>query len=64
MFALAMSISLLLWWLGDFGGLEIFGRYMPTLQERQPAEAHELFDQFFILRLLVAVSFVPLMLVD
>ena len=63
MFALAMSISLLLWWLGDFGGLEVFGRYMPTLQERQPADAHKLFDQFFILRLLVAISFVPLMLV-
>ena len=63
MFALAMSISLLLWWLGDFGGLEVFGRYMPTLQERQPQEAHELFDQFFILRLLVAISLVPLMLV-
>ncbi len=63
MFALAMSISLLLWWLGDFGGLEVFGRYMPTLQERQPEEAHELFNQFFILRLFVAISFVPLMLV-
>ncbi len=63
MFALAMSISLLLWWVGDFGGLEVFGRYMPALLERQPEQAHELFNQFFILRVLVAVALVPFMLI-
>ncbi len=32
-FALAMATSLLLWWVGDFGGLEVFGRHIPPLQK-------------------------------
>ena len=62
-FALAMAISLLLWWVGDFGGLEVFGRHIPILQERDPEQARRLFGQAFILRLVVAISLTPLMLV-
>ncbi|MCO6452102.1 MAG: oligosaccharide flippase family protein [Caldilineales bacterium] len=60
--ALAMSISLLLWWVGDFGGLEIFGRYIPRLQERDPNSARKLVGQFFSLRVLVALPLPFLML--
>jgi PST family polysaccharide transporter len=62
-FALAMSISLLLWWVGDLGGLEVFGRHIPPLQEKDPASARKLFGQAFILRLLIAFSLIPLMLI-
>lgn len=61
-FALAMSISLLLWWLGDFGGLEVFGRFLPGLTERDPNAARRLFGQMFLLRCGVGLSLVPLML--
>ncbi len=61
-FALAMSTSLLLWWVGDLGGLEVFGRFIPPLQEKNPDAAHELFGQAFILRVLIALSLIPLML--
>jgi PST family polysaccharide transporter len=62
-FALAMSISLLLWWVGDLGGLEVFGRHIPPLQEKDPDAAHKLFGQAFILRVIIALSLIPLMLV-
>ena len=62
-FALATAISLLLWWAGDFGGLEVFGRHLPTLREKNPEEARQLFAQTFLLRVLVAVLLIPLMLV-
>ena len=62
-FALAMSISLLLWWVGDLGGLEVFGRHIPPLSEKAPDAARELFGQAFILRLIIALSLIPLMLV-
>lgn len=62
-FALAMSISLLLWWVGDFGGLEVFGRFLPGLDERDPRAARRLFGQMFLLRCLVGLSLVPFMLV-
>lgn len=62
-FALAMSISLLLWWAGDFGGLEVFGRFMPGLKEKKPEDAQQLFSQTFILRLIVALLLIPFMLV-
>ena len=62
-FALATAISLLLWWAGDFGGLEVFGRYLPTLREKKPKEARELFAQTFLLRVLVAMLLIPLMLI-
>ena len=62
-FALAMSISLLLWWAGDLGGLEVFGRHIPPLSEKDPDAARELFGQAFILRILIAFSLIPLMLV-
>lgn len=61
-FALAMAISLLLWWLGDLGGLEVFGRYIPVWQERQPEQARKLFGQMFWIRCLIGASLVPLML--
>ena len=61
-FALAMSLSLLLWWVGDLGGLEVFGRHMPLLTERDPDAARQLFGQAFLVRLLIAVSLIPLML--
>jgi O-antigen/teichoic acid export membrane protein len=62
-FALATAISLLLWWAGDFGGLEVFGRHLPTLREKNPEEARQLFAQTFLLRVLVAILLIPLMLV-
>ena len=62
-FALAMSISLLLWWVGDLGGLEVFGRHIPPLQERNPDAARELFGQAFLLRIFIALALVPLMLI-
>ncbi len=62
-FALATAISLLLWWAGDFGGLEVFGRHLPTLREKEPEIASQLFVQTFLLRVLVAVLLIPLMLV-
>jgi len=62
-FALATAISLLLWWAGDFGGLEVFGRHLPTLREKKPQEARELFAQTFLLRVLVAILIIPLMLI-
>jgi len=61
-FALAMSISLLLWWVGDLGGLEVFGRHIPILQERNPEAARQLFGQAFILRLIIALALIPAML--
>ncbi len=61
-FALAMSTSLLLWWVGDLGGLEVFGRFIPPLLEKAPAKAHKLFGQVFILRVLIALALIPLML--
>ena len=61
-FALAMSTSLLLWWVGDLGGLEVFGRYIPPLLEKAPEKAHELFGQVFLLRVLIALALIPLML--
>jgi len=61
-FALAMSISLLLWWVGDLGGLEVFGRHIPPLQERNPKAARTLFGQAFILRFLIALGLIPTML--
>ncbi|NOX61861.1 MAG: hypothetical protein GXP42_07930 [Chloroflexi bacterium] len=61
-FALAMSLSLLLWWVGDFGGLEVFGRHMPQLIERKPKAASKLFGQAFLLRLLVGLSLPFMML--
>ncbi len=62
-FALAMSLSLLLWWVGDLGGLEVFGRHIPPLSRNDPDAARELFGQAFILRVLIAFSLIPLMLV-
>ncbi len=62
-FALATAISLLLWWVGDLGGLEVFGRYIPIWQERQPEQARKLFGQMFWIRCLIGASLVPLMLV-
>ncbi len=62
-FALAMSISLLLWWVGDFGGLEVFGRFLPGLAERDPGAARRLFGQMFLLRCPVGLSLVPFMLI-
>ena len=62
-FALAMSTSLLLWWVGDLGGLEVFGRFIPPLLEKAPEKAHKLFGQVFILRVLIALALIPLMLV-
>lgn len=62
-FALAMSISLLLWWVGDLGGLEVFGRYIPVWQTRQPEQARKLFGQMFWIRCLIAATLAPLMLV-
>jgi len=61
-FALAMSLSLLLWWVGDLGGLEVFGRHMPPLLEKDPDAAHKLFGQAFVLRVLIALSLIPIML--
>lgn len=61
-FALAMSLSLLLWWVGDLGGLEVFGRHMPVLTERDPDAARQLFGQAFFVRLLIALSLIPFML--
>jgi len=55
-FALAMSLSLLLWWVGDLGGLEVFGRHIPPLLEKDPARARELFGQSFLVRALIALS--------
>lgn len=55
-FTLAMATSLLLWWVGDFGGLEVFGRHIPSLQEHDPGGAKKLFGQAFLLRLLVGLS--------
>ncbi len=60
--ALAMAISLLLWWAGDFGGLEVFGRHIPSLLDRKPEDARQLFSQTFLLRVLVAISLIPIML--
>ncbi len=60
-FALAMSLSLLLWWAGDLGGLEVFGRHIPPLLERDPDKAHMLFGQTFLVRLLIALMLVPAM---
>ncbi len=55
-FALAMSLSLLLWWVGDLGGLEVFGRHIPPLLEKDPDRAHELFGQSFVVRVIIALS--------
>lgn len=55
-FTLAMATSLLLWWVGDFGGLEVFGRFIPALQQQEPDRARRLFGQAFLLRLLVGFS--------
>ncbi len=55
-FALAMSLSLLLWWVGDFGGLEVFGRHMPRLIARDREAAKKLFGQTFLLRLMVGLT--------
>ena len=60
-FALAMSISLLLWWVGDLGGLEVFGRHIPTLLEKDPERARALFGQTFLVRVGIALSLIPLM---
>lgn len=62
-FALAMATSLLLWWLGDFGGLEVFGRHIPQLQKQDTAKARMLVGQTFLLRLLIALALPPAMLV-
>ncbi len=62
-FALAMSISLLLWWAGDLGGLEVFGRHIPSLSERSPQAARKLFGQALLLRIIIALSLIPLMLI-
>ena len=62
-FALAMSISLLLWWVGDLGGLEVFGRHIPPLLEREPDRARALFGQTFLVRLGIALALLPFMLV-
>ncbi|HHB90339.1 MAG TPA: lipopolysaccharide biosynthesis protein [Anaerolineae bacterium] len=62
-FALAMSLSLLLWWVGDLGGLEVFGRHIPPLLERDPRRARELFGQSFLVRVLIALMLPPFMLV-
>ena len=61
-FALAMSLSLLLWWVGDLGGLEVFGRHIPPLLEKQPDRARRLFGQTFLVRALIALTLVPFML--
>lgn len=53
-FALAMATSLLLWWVGDFGGLEVFGRHIPQLQTQAPHKARMLVGQTFLLRLIIA----------
>lgn len=55
-FALAMATSLLLWWLGDFGGLEVFGRHIPRLRSQDPQKARMLVGQTFLLRLIIAAS--------
>ncbi len=62
-FALATAISLLLWWVGDLGGLEVFGRFIPTWQARQPELVRKLFGQMFWIRCLIGASLVPLMLI-
>ena len=62
-FALAMSLSLLLWWAGDLGGLEVFGRHIPPLAAQKPEAARKLFAQSFLLRLGIAVALIPVMLV-
>ncbi|NUQ37760.1 MAG: lipopolysaccharide biosynthesis protein [Caldilineales bacterium] len=62
-FTLAMATSLLLWWVADFGGLEVFGRHIPALQAQDPARARQLFGQAFLLRLLVAMALPFAMLV-
>ena len=61
-FALAMSLSLLLWWVGDLGGLEVFGRHLPPLLEKDPQKARQLFGQTFLVRLFLAAMLVPIML--
>ncbi len=61
-FALAMSLSLLLWWVGDLGGLEVFGRHIPPLLEKNPQKARLLFGQTFLVRLFLALMLVPVML--
>jgi O-antigen/teichoic acid export membrane protein len=61
-FALAMSLSLLLWWAGDLGGLEVFGRHIPPLEADNPKAARKLFGQSFLLRIGIALALIPLML--
>ncbi|HID35206.1 MAG TPA: hypothetical protein EYP25_11695, partial [Anaerolineae bacterium] len=61
-FALAMSLSLLLWWVGDLGGLEVFGRHIPPLLEKDPERARVLFGQSFLVRLLIALTLPLVML--
>ncbi len=61
-FALAMSLSLLLWWVGDLGGLEVFGRHIPPLLEKDPERARMLFGQSFLVRLLIALTLPLVML--
>jgi len=62
-FALAMSLSLLLWWVGDLGGLEVFGRHIPPLLEKDPERARELFGQSFLVRVGIALTLPLVMLV-
>ena len=62
-FALAMSVSLLLWWVGDLGGLEVFGRHIPPLLEKDAHRARRLFGQTFLVRLGIALALIPFMLV-
>ncbi len=61
--ALAIALSMFLWWLGDLGGLEVFGRYIPILETQKPDEARKLFGQMFWIRCLIAASLLPALLI-